>query len=431
MKLYTWQPGNKNAWKAQIAAEYVGAKVECPPFVFGTDNKTPEFLKKNPFGKVPTLDTPQGCVFESNAIARHVARLKDTGLFGGSVFETAKIDQWIEFFTWEVDLQIYAWVLPLLHYGPYDKQKEEAAKDALKKPLKVVEDLLQTQTFLVGDRITLADVIATCNLYLGFWKVFGKEWRAEHPNITRYFLTCVNQPEFKKVIGEVSLPDTPLQYTAPKESKPAATPKAAEPKKPAEAKPAADVEAASAAEEKDAKAKVQAWLDSQPSTPMVLDAWKRLYSNSPASKFREVAINGLWNGGKVPNSPNDEEFTGFDPAGFTWWFCSFKYVEENTVNFMVMNKVGGFLQRIDYARRYAFGVMCILKKGDVFPIEGVWMFRGSEIPPQLVDECYDLDLYSWTKVDLKDAAQKKRLEDMLCEEATIDGLENIDCKVFK
>lgn len=28
-------------------------------------------------------------------------------------------------------------------------------------------------------------------------------------------------------------------------------------------------------------------------------------------------------------------------------------------------------------------------------------------------------------------AQKKRVEDMIAEEATIDGLENIECKVFK
>jgi hypothetical protein len=28
-------------------------------------------------------------------------------------------------------------------------------------------------------------------------------------------------------------------------------------------------------------------------------------------------------------------------------------------------------------------------------------------------------------------SQKKRVEDMIAEEATIDGLENVECKVFK
>ena len=45
-------PGNKNAFKALIAARYVGAKIDVPPMEMGKTNKTPEFLKLNPFGKV-------------------------------------------------------------------------------------------------------------------------------------------------------------------------------------------------------------------------------------------------------------------------------------------------------------------------------------------------------------------------------------------
>lgn len=45
-------PGNKNAFKALIAARYVGAKIDMPPMQMGKTNKTPEFLKLNPFGKV-------------------------------------------------------------------------------------------------------------------------------------------------------------------------------------------------------------------------------------------------------------------------------------------------------------------------------------------------------------------------------------------
>ncbi len=37
--------------------------------------------------KVPVLETPQGAVWESNAIARYVARLSDNGLFGETPIE--------------------------------------------------------------------------------------------------------------------------------------------------------------------------------------------------------------------------------------------------------------------------------------------------------------------------------------------------------
>lgn len=65
-------------------------------------------------------------------------------------------------------------------------------------------------------------------------------------------------------------------------------------------------------------------------------------------------------------------------------------------------QVGGFLQRIDYVRKYAFGVMCILKNSEgQFPIRGFWIFRGQDIPQMMKDECYDLELYDWQKLDSK------------------------------
>lgn len=93
---------NKNCFKALIAAEYSGVHVELVKnFEMGVSNKTPEYLKMNPIGKVcskspnkdpyynnlllylsdgekwfmiiqvPVLETPDGPIFESNAIARY------------------------------------------------------------------------------------------------------------------------------------------------------------------------------------------------------------------------------------------------------------------------------------------------------------------------------------------------------------------------
>lgn len=133
-------PGNKNAFKALIAAQYVGVKIDVPPFQMGVDNKTPEFLQKNPFGQVPVLCTENGAVFESNAIARYVARLGDVGLFGSTPEEKAsvaldgalsnlrrfqaKVDQWIDFATLSIDAPLLSWVSPLMfpEAVPYDKK---------------------------------------------------------------------------------------------------------------------------------------------------------------------------------------------------------------------------------------------------------------------------------------------------------------------
>jgi glutathione S-transferase len=97
-------PGNFYIKKALIAAEYGGIsdEIEYPTdFKMGTDNKTEEFLKFSPVGKVPALKikgTDHG-VFESNAIARYIARVgKDVqGLLGKDAYEQSQIDAWIDY----------------------------------------------------------------------------------------------------------------------------------------------------------------------------------------------------------------------------------------------------------------------------------------------------------------------------------------------
>ena len=55
-------------------------------------------------------------------------------------------------------------------------QREEGAQAAVKKALGVLESHLQHRTFLVGHRITLADIIAASNVYTGFTKVNSLIW---------------------------------------------------------------------------------------------------------------------------------------------------------------------------------------------------------------------------------------------------------------
>ncbi|XP_023922616.1 uncharacterized protein LOC112034062 isoform X2 [Quercus suber] len=67
----------KNSYKTLITAEYTSVKVELAPnFEMGVSNKPLEFIKMKPTGKVPVVETPDGPVFESSAIARYVTRLK-------------------------------------------------------------------------------------------------------------------------------------------------------------------------------------------------------------------------------------------------------------------------------------------------------------------------------------------------------------------
>ncbi|KAF3574132.1 hypothetical protein F2Q69_00060571, partial [Brassica cretica] len=403
--------GNKNSDKAFIAAEFAGVKIDMPSgFEMGVTNKTPEFLKMNPLGKIPVLDTPEGPIFESNAIARYVSRLNgDNSLNGSSLIEYAHIEQWIDFSSLEIYGNIFNWFVPRMGFMPYSVPGEEAAISALKRGLEALNTHLASNTYLVGHSVTLADIITVCNLNLGFSTVMTKSFTSAFPHVERYFWTLINQPNFKKVVGDVKQTESvPPIKKAGQPAKPKEQPKKKE-------APAA--EAPKVVEEEEApKPKAKNPLDLLPPSPMVLDEWKRLYSNTK-SNFREVAIKGFWD--------------MYDPEGYSLWFCDYKYNDENMVSFVTLNKVGGFLQRMDLARKYAFGKMLICGSEGPFKVKGLWLFRGPEIPKFVMDEVYDMELYEWTKVDISDEVQKERVSQMIEDAEPFEGEGLLDAKCFK
>ena len=50
-KLYTYA-GNKDGYKALVAAQYANVKIDIPPFRMGVDNKSDDFYKMSPRGQV-------------------------------------------------------------------------------------------------------------------------------------------------------------------------------------------------------------------------------------------------------------------------------------------------------------------------------------------------------------------------------------------
>jgi len=432
LKINTY-PHNPRTWKSLIAAKYGGVEIDTPAFNFGVDNKTPEFLKKNPLGKVPVLDTPDGAIFESNAIARHVARIGKGKIYGNTPYETALIDSWIDFTAGEIDLPASAWLYPVLGYIPNNPDATQKAKGDIRKTLGILNDWLKTRTFLVNERVSLADIVVVQSLYRLYELVLDPGFRKSFANVNRWFLTCVNQPEFKSVMGEVKLcekmqvaketaaaPAEPKKEAKPKEAKEAKEPKkpkeAAKPKQEKQEKPKKDEEEENDDDGIEREPKKKNPLDLLPPSPFVLDEWKRTYSNNDT---RTVAIPWFWQ--------------HYDPAGWSIWFCEYKYNQELQKLFMTSNLVTGFLQRLDKLRKYGFGCVLIFgKEPDPLSVSGIFLVRGHEIPPELKVECDDYELYNWTRADPNDAATKKKIEDFLAWDGDFGGRgKPTDGKAFK
>jgi len=204
--LFTY-PDNFKAFKALIAAEYSGKKVQVvstpPSFVLGETNATKEFLAKFPLGKVPAFESKEGQAFNcANAIAIF---LGNDQLRGVGLDAKTEIQQWISFADNEILPPACAWVFPCMGIMAFNKQASERAKNDLKSALSVLDAHLKTRTFLVGERVTLADICCMCNLILPFKWVLDPESRSGFNNVTRWFLTVANQPPAKAVIGETIL----------------------------------------------------------------------------------------------------------------------------------------------------------------------------------------------------------------------------------
>mmetsp|Transcript_19201 Transcript_19201/g.67772 ORF Transcript_19201/g.67772 Transcript_19201/m.67772 type:complete len:753 (-) Transcript_19201:131-2389(-) len=191
--------------KAAVAAALAGVELRR---VTGAEAEA--VAKEHAFGKLPLLVTREGVLPRSNAILRYIAQLReDSTLYGSGAFAAAQVDQWLDFSAVEID-PLHA---ILTHTGiPEDVGDEEVAKAtpaataALKPVLAVLEAHLATRTFLVGERVTLADVAVACTLRDLFATAIGAAERdASLPNLTRWFLTCVHQPAFAGVLGEVTL----------------------------------------------------------------------------------------------------------------------------------------------------------------------------------------------------------------------------------
>ncbi|XXG72142.1 hypothetical protein AAC387_Pa07g1302 [Persea americana] len=414
---------NKNALKVLIAAEYNGIKLELAKnFNMGVSNKTPEFLQMNPLGKVPFLETPDGPIFESNAIACYVTRLKgDNFLHGSSLIEYGCIEQWIDFASMEIDLNIFRWLLPRIGHMVHLPPAEEACIATLKRALSALNTHLAANKYLVGHSVTLSDIIMTSNLYLGFSYLMTRSFTMEFPHVERYFWTMVNQPNFLKVMGEVKqaesvIPIRSAKKLAPSKEAVQKDESKEETKKEAKkevAKPKVEDVEDVEEEEEAPKPKLKNSLDLLPPSKMILDEWKRLYSNTKTN-FREVAIKGFWD--------------MYDPEGYSLWFCNYKYTDENTLSKI---PVSGFLQRMDLARKYEFGKMLVIGSESPDKVKGLWLFRGKEIPPSVLDECYDMELYERLKVDTSDEAQKERVNAMIGDQEPFEGEALLDAKCFK
>jgi glutathione S-transferase len=142
------------------ALEELGVKYDHHPMPT-TEAKSAEHLKRNPHGHVPVLEDEGAFIWESMAINLYLAEKYGKGtLWPEDVASHGDIYKWSFWAMTEVEPHLMTILLHrVLH--PADKRDEKAAQaavEALKGPLKALDESLKGKDYLLGKNFTVADL---------------------------------------------------------------------------------------------------------------------------------------------------------------------------------------------------------------------------------------------------------------------------------
>ncbi len=248
LRVFSYLP-NPRVWKAQIAAEICGVKVEVvgdkarnlPKWLWdydarplaederddrsphartsrrgfsGTLFKTDRFLERHPFGTVPAAFSPDGSVgiFESNSILRAVARAggSDCELYGADEYEASRVDGFLDAsLVFAREAQVY--MLAMNKMTPELHSRMAAAYEFY---LDGINRALEGSPFIACERLTLADISFVCDLAQFLHERRQRETLAErglapvseegpatYPRAFEHLFDLKDRPEFATHMG--------------------------------------------------------------------------------------------------------------------------------------------------------------------------------------------------------------------------------------
>jgi glutathione S-transferase len=150
-----------HARKVRLLAAEIGIVLDRVALDFQKGElRTPEFLAKNPNGRIPTIEDDGLVLWESAAILKYLAAKRPERGFAPSA-ERARIDQWL--FWWAADPEAtftrLLWerrVKPFLGKGGNDPAIIADAEATFERFLPVLENQLAGKDYVLG-KLTIVD----------------------------------------------------------------------------------------------------------------------------------------------------------------------------------------------------------------------------------------------------------------------------------
>lgn len=450
--------------KAMLMANAANIKVNYKFYTSSAQLKTKEYLALNPKGVVPTLETQDGVIVESDAVARYFAGCKGyLNLLGGSLYEKAEVDMWCAAIP-----PVFSATIPLRHAivgKPYNEENLGLVKEKFSEAMQVFEERLALRTYLVGNNVTKADTDLLSMLTFSRSTVVHDNQMKPFVNVTRWFNHMTSstvytrtfgrnfgpsQSNWKNVDNEAAkkfaetIAPTPAPTPAPeskgnqnqnknqnqnqnkggkgnqKGNQQPKSPKKKQEKKQEPAKPKElTAEEEAALEEKEKKVEVS---PEEAAALKVAGEWLFNYKTE-------------W-----VNSPNrseamDKMFNEIDITRFSAYYMKYdKLASECKDVIKTSNMLSFFLRGLDKLNRDCQGVLGIYGEPNDHDIKGAFLWKSDDIHP-VMKEHQSFEYYFFTKLDLKKPEDQAKLKEFWLniteDESKIEGQTARVVKIFK
>jgi glutathione S-transferase len=159
LRLYDYLPSG-NAYKVRVLLRLLDVPFErLNVDILRGESRTPEFLQKNPEGRIPVLQLDDGThLFESNAILCYLA--EGTPYLPSERLARAQVLQWMFWEQYSHEPNIATVRFWVKHAGvPEEKRALLEQKRALGvRALDIMERHLERRAFFVADQLSVADI---------------------------------------------------------------------------------------------------------------------------------------------------------------------------------------------------------------------------------------------------------------------------------
>lgn len=378
----------------------IGKKIDFEEIKLEEKDKRNSLINKIPTTTFPFLETEKGNISQSNAIIKYLCEKYKPELLGENIFEKCKIIQWIEFANNEIFKCNKNIIYPIFGWNNLNKEDYNKDNNKIKEYLKIIEKELENKEYIIGNKISIADIKLFSSLRYLMILYLPEQMRNKlYPKINKWYEKIMNTSEAINAYGRTILCKNIIK-----------------PYNGIINKNIEKIDNNQKKDKKDKKENIQKnkeiKKEKEPYIPSILELprynIKPIENNIldllPESKFDldKFKIEFLKNN----NKKNGMKYfwKNYDPDGYSLWFIEYNNdINECITLFRTCIIKGNILEQLKYFKKYCFGVLGVYGNDSDYKIRGCLLWRGNEIP----EEIKNIDCYNKLNIRKLDYNQKK------------------------